>query len=218
MATIPAIKTTNDTDIRDAVAIDSITQDIVADRLDALADELLARGIGIVDITGDLATLNSNDHVIALVKDYGIFIDTATGPANADTIFDGVGGRFWQLVARASVKTASGTYTPTSTDSNIASKTWAITHYIRMGNEVHINGGVLVATTAAAAATMDLTLPVASTFTVSTDASGVVYDVDGVTTLMTITANVGTTIRFAFTSVDTASHIIRFSIIYTIKP
>ena len=221
MSTIPTLKTANNTVIRTEAAVGGISRDKVADILDNYADELLARGIGVVDTTGDLASFAATDHVIAIVKNYGIFIDSASGPANGDTIFAGSGGRFWLLVVRTSptnLTVGSGTYTPTSTDSNVASKTWQLTHYMRIGNEVHLNSGVLVAATATGAVTMDFTLPIASTFTTSTDAAGVVEDSDGVTLVKTIAANVGTTIRLAFTAVDTSSHVIRFSLIYTIKP
>lgn len=219
MATITALKNDNDTVIRDKTGVESISTDNVADLLDAVADELLARGIGIVNTTGDLATYDSADHVIALVKDYGLFMDSATGPANGDTIFAGVGGRFWLLVTRAGIKSSAGTYTPTSTDSNVASKTWVITHYMRMGNEVHMNGGVLVAATAAGATTMDFTIPVTSNFTLTTDAAGIALDVDDSNTSINILANTGaSTIRLSFTAADTASHVVRFSLIYTIKP
>lgn len=217
MSTILVLKTANNTDIRAKTDPNTINTDMIADKFDAVADELLARGIGVVDATSDLGTYDSADHITVLVKNYGIFIDATSGPANGNDIFAGVGGRFWTLVARVVTQVVgSGTYTPTSTDTNVASKTWGVAHYHRIGNEVHIQGYVLVAATSAGAVVMNFNPPIASNFGSSLDALGMVYDVDDVNTQRTIAANVGTTLRLGFTAPNTSSHVMRFTAIYTI--
>ncbi len=97
MATIPALKIQIDADVTDKVAASSISPGDVGDNMTALADEIRDRGIKTVANTGALATLDSADTTLALVTGVGIFKDSATGPANASTIFAGVGGRFWVL-------------------------------------------------------------------------------------------------------------------------
>lgn len=98
MSTIPALKTANHSDIRDKNTPDSIVPQNVSDRLDAIADELLARGIPRVADTVSLSTLNSNDATFVYVDGLGFFKDVATGVANGVTVFAGVGGRYWTKV------------------------------------------------------------------------------------------------------------------------
>lgn len=101
MATIAQLKSDNNTVIRAKVAANSITTDMDADLRDAVADELLARGIAKVPNTAALALVPSTNFLTAVVENVGIFKDTSTGPANGTTIFAGVGGRFWILILAA---------------------------------------------------------------------------------------------------------------------
>lgn len=73
---------------------------------------------------------------------------------------------------------AADTYTPTLTNTtNIAASTAHVTLYERIGNHVHVSGVVEVdATTAGVACVMKVSLPVASDFTATEDASGVFVD------------------------------------------
>lgn len=71
---------------------------------------------------------------------------------------------------------ASGTWTPTVTSvANVASSTAYVCLYSRVGNTVTVSGVVDIDPTSAdIATTFDLSLPVASAFTLITDASGVI--------------------------------------------
>lgn len=66
-----------------------------------------------------------------------------------------------------------GTWTPTgTTGTNVAVMTTYLMNYVRIGNQVMFNGVVAIETTAIGAFTCYLSLPIASDFTLSTDASG----------------------------------------------
>lgn len=95
--TITALQATINTDITSKVVANTITPANCGDNMAAIVDEIKDRGIVMVDATSDLATTNSNNGTIVLVKNVGFFRDTATGPADSIIIFDGVGGRFWEL-------------------------------------------------------------------------------------------------------------------------
>jgi hypothetical protein len=69
----------------------------------------------------------------------------------------------------------SGTYTPTLTNvTNVASSTAVTCQYMRVGNVVTVSGQVSITATAGAAATvLDMSLPIASAFTLERQAGGV---------------------------------------------
>jgi len=69
----------------------------------------------------------------------------------------------------------AGTYTPTGTGvTNITSLTERNTLYSRVGNIVTLSGRITVSVTATGSASFRLTLPIASAFTTTDDASGVI--------------------------------------------
>jgi hypothetical protein len=69
----------------------------------------------------------------------------------------------------------TGTYTPTLTNvSGVASSTMAICNYIRVGNTVLVTGNIAIDPVDASGVLFDLSLPIASNITLSTDASGVI--------------------------------------------
>lgn len=71
----------------------------------------------------------------------------------------------------------AGTYTPTLTNTlNVAASTAHVTHYQRIGNEIHVSGRMLIdPTTTLTQTQVDLTLPVVPTsnFASSTEAGGI---------------------------------------------
>lgn len=68
---------------------------------------------------------------------------------------------------------ASGTYTPTlSSGLNVASSISAKAQWIRVGNVVHVTGQLFVTPTATGQIILNLTLPIASTFTADSDCGG----------------------------------------------
>lgn len=93
--TIPTIKTNTNTDIRTKTTAGSITRANVADLFDALADEILARGIkGVADTTA-LSALTGTDNKNAIVADNGIWQYASSGTPNGTTIFAASGGGVW---------------------------------------------------------------------------------------------------------------------------
>ncbi len=71
---------------------------------------------------------------------------------------------------------ASGTYTPTLTNgANVAASTTGPARWLRVGNVVTVSGSLSVDPTAAAATTtiIDISLPIASAFTATTECNGV---------------------------------------------
>ncbi len=67
----------------------------------------------------------------------------------------------------------SGTYTPTLTNvTNITSSTAKKCQWQRVGNVVHVSGSVDITPTLAAAATVGISLPIASNLAVATDCAG----------------------------------------------
>lgn len=96
--TIPQILNDNNSVIRIKVAPNSITTAMDAALRDAVALELLFRGVVKLPDTAALGTTASTNFVTAIVENVGIFKDSSTGPANGTTIFAGVGGRFWHKI------------------------------------------------------------------------------------------------------------------------
>jgi len=93
MSTLAALKTLNDTDIRQQVDPDSISPDTVADRLDAIIDEFLNRGLNIIALTAALAGIDGNDGPFAYVQGVGFYKWTASVIApDALTTFAGSTG------------------------------------------------------------------------------------------------------------------------------
>lgn len=103
MATINTLKADNNSIIRAQVAIDSIDQDEVADRLDAVADELLARGIAGAPTTAAMSTLAGNNYKRCIVKSNGTFEWLASGAVDGTNVFTASGGGVWSRISTDSV-------------------------------------------------------------------------------------------------------------------
>lgn len=66
-----------------------------------------------------------------------------------------------------------GTYTPTLTNgANVAASVSSVWNYIRIGNQVMLNGYLQIDTTAIGAFDIGISLPIASDFSSNSDASG----------------------------------------------
>lgn len=87
MSTIAQLKSGNDTAIRNKVAPDSISQADVSNRLDAVADEFLVRGIKVVNDTASLSTILGTDSQTVYVKGVGLFTYNAGGTADGVNSF-----------------------------------------------------------------------------------------------------------------------------------
>jgi hypothetical protein len=103
MATIPQIKQQNEDYIRSMVAPGSITKDNDANMRDAVADELLNRGMLKATTTGGLAALSHDDTALVLVEGVGLFKSIASGAAaDNDITFASLNaGWLWQKVIDA---------------------------------------------------------------------------------------------------------------------
>lgn len=100
MATIPSLLSSNDNGIRQQTAPNSITEHIVADRLDAILFEVRDRGIKTAANTGALGALNNTEALFAFVPGTGLLYWDSTGTPNGSTIFAGSTG-VWKLLTVA---------------------------------------------------------------------------------------------------------------------
>lgn len=98
MSTIAELKTNHNTIIRTEAAPGGITPDDVADQLDNITDELLARGIKVVADTAALSALSGADFLHAIVTGNGVFKWLSTGTPNGTTIFAATGGGVYSKV------------------------------------------------------------------------------------------------------------------------
>lgn len=103
-------------------------------------------------------------------RGYGAFTDPVTG----DTF---IGRRdeldHWNSAPNV---VAAGTYTPTLTNgTNVAASTAYQCQYVRMGSVVTVSGKVAVDPTAAGAAELGISLPIASNFGAAEDCGGVAF-------------------------------------------
>jgi len=113
---------------------------------------------------------------------------------------------------------ASGTYTPTLTNTtNINSSTAFDNQYMRVGNVVTVSGKVTMDPTAAGAVVLEMTLPVASNFTAEEQCGGVaVCDAaldDSVAIAGDVTNN---TANFHYTAIATGTQTYHFTFTYLI--
>lgn len=116
-----------------------------------------------------------------------------------------------------------GTYTPTfsnptNTDSTpVASGT---AQFLRVGNTVTVSGAVTVDPTGAGSVTVEITLPVASTFTANTDCVGTIATGGIATDHGIVRGNVSgsaTKAFIAFSNSDTASRLMFYHFTYVVK-
>ena len=129
---------------------------------------------------------------------------------------------FAQGISTASVTNstglAHGTYTPTiSNTTNIAVSAAQVTHYVRVGNQVFGGGKITLRASAASGVGLNISLPIASNFTVNTDAAGngSSQNADVDMTIDADTANDAMTMTYI--ALDTSSANFFFQFIYTVK-
>lgn len=114
---------------------------------------------------------------------------------------------------------ASGTSTPTITSgANVASTATPTGRYIRIGNQVSFSGTVSVTPTLTATTTVvEISLPVASNFAATSDASGSGTAVGTSIFPISIVGSVANDrLVVTFTSSGTGAHVVTFNTIYTV--
>lgn len=115
-----------------------------------------------------------------------------------------------------------GTYTPTRTDvANISSSSASDFHYSRNGTQVTIGGTFLVTPTAGSTNTsISFNIPATSNFSLSGDASGSGTAIENTTRVpVSLTADAANDrINLQFTSINTNSHEISFTCVYSVLP
>lgn len=130
------------------------------------------------------------------------------------------GTNFQVLTSLGSTIVSSGTYTPTLTNvSNVSSSTAHTCQYMRVGSVVTVSGKVEVdITTTLASTVLQMTLPVASSFTVGEDCGGVgTTSADQTTTVAIFSDSVGKA-QFAWSDqVATGNRTYYFTFTYLIK-
>ena len=114
---------------------------------------------------------------------------------------------------------SAGTYTPTITGiSNVASSTPYSSLYMRINNEVHVQGSVQISNTIGATVIFTISLPIASDFTDTKQLSGVTITgnpVSVLTQFVTLEADITSNTAYLST-VSSGTNTIFFSFIYTI--
>lgn len=104
---------------------------------------------------------------------------------------------------------ASGTYTPTLTNSlNVAGSTASVCQYLRVGSVVTVSGAVTIDPTAAATATvLDMSLPIASSFSSVENCGGTACCDDFAGLVASIFGNpAGNTARLQFIGIHATDH------------
>lgn len=123
------------------------------------------------------------------------------------------------LNAVAAITFASGTYTPTLTNgTNIAASTPVVCQYMRVGNVVTVSGSLsATCTSAGVASRLTISLPIASTFAIPSNAGGILMSSSN-TLAFTIGAisGVGTTAQADLSAATTSSQACPFSFTYQV--
>lgn len=109
--TINEIKLANQTNIRDASGPGSITKVIDATLRDAIADELLVRGVITVDSVTSLASVSHENTKLVMVKEVGFFSskETVASPDSDNTYASADSGWVWEKVIEANAYKKTGT-------------------------------------------------------------------------------------------------------------
>jgi hypothetical protein len=131
------------------------------------------------------------------------------------TLVSRVWFRFFQLLNTID----SGVYTPTLTNTtNITSSSAAVCQYTQIYSTVTVSGQVTIQATAAGACNLKMTLPVASNFTSSGQAAGVLATTTaGGTAQGAILADVANDkFEFRFNATNTTSTVYSFTVTYQI--
>lgn len=149
-------------------------------------DRLMLRVNGTTEISSGTNNVVPALRVTNTLGDVGMYV-SASAPEGliiasiGDYCFDQANGRFYLKVTGTGTGTGwreispsqSGTYTPTGTVvTNLDSVTPNVSHYVRVGDEVTVFGSTAVDPTASGSITFGISLPIASNFAASTNASG----------------------------------------------
>jgi len=111
----------------------------------------------------------------------------------------------------------SGTYTPTLTNTtNVAASTAYVTQYMRVGNVVTVSGGVSVDPTTTGSTVLGISLPIASNFTTTEQASGTSVDNTLLQFARLYADTTNDRLTFQFNATDTANRTWSFTFTYRI--
>lgn len=113
MPTIPQLKNTWNSNIRNQTAPQSVTRDVIAGDLDLIAEELRARGIKVVSDITALQAESGTDGTLIMVTATGFFKKANT--AGSGESYPASGGGYWLLI---------GNLRPPIPSSNIAIRSW----------------------------------------------------------------------------------------------
>ncbi len=130
-------------------------------------------GISIEDVSYNISVTNNT--VIGTNHKYAVYLASSTYDKNVtgENMQAGASGYIYNTVASNKIP-GGNTYTPTLTNiTNVTTSTSNPCRYIRTGNMVEVTGRVEVTPTAAVDTTIDMSLPISSNFTLSSDAIGV---------------------------------------------
>jgi len=194
-------------------------------------DRLMLRVNGTTEISSGTNNAVPALRVTNTLGDVGMYI-SATSPEGlivasiGDYCFDQANGRFYLKVTGTGTGTGwreispsqSGTYTPTFAilgNLDSISKN-GLTSYIRVGDQVFVSGSCNIDPTASGQITYTISLPIASNFTLTTDASGMSAARTAFIGLISAdTTNDVATVQEGNTS--TTAGISRFFFSYTVK-
>lgn len=139
----------------------------------------------------------------------------APAPVNGNILVYNSTNTRWE----ANSNISSGTYTPTLTNvTNVAASTAAVCQWMRVGNVVTVSGTVQIDPTAAGNTVLNMSLPVVSNFTATTQAGGTFSTTtSGQSDNGSIIANVASDVfEFRFNAVNIANATYAFSVTYQV--
>lgn len=155
---------------------------------------------------GTTLQLPGNANITAAAGDRALFVQDSS---------DNVICLVYQRAAAKPLE-ASGSYTPTLTNTaNLDSSTASVSYYMRVGDVVSVSGNVTVDPTAAAATTLGISLPIASDLSSFTQLAG--HASNGAGDLATITGDItNNRATLAFTASFTVSRTLAYTFQYVV--
>lgn len=124
-----------------------------------------------------------------------------------------------KAIEKSNLLITSGRWTPTLTNTtNVAASVAHLCQYMRIGDEVLVSGLVEIDPTSAAAVVLKMSLPIASNFQDTEDASGNISMPGASATIGSIIPDTSTNeLDFRFTAISTANNFYRFMAQYRIR-
>lgn len=124
-----------------------------------------------------------------------------------------------KAIEKSNLLITSGRWTPTLTNTtNVAASVAHLCQYMRIGDEVLVSGVVEIDPTSAAAVVLKMSLPIASNFQDTEDASGTISAPVPSATIGSIIPDTSTNeMYFVFNAISTANTYFRFMAQYRIR-